>query len=149
MISHHVFCLPADCLTPLTRLVLVNGIYFKGLWQAKFDPSHTSKAPFHISDTESIQVDMMHKEDKMFPYGILESVDAKAVVLPYKVHIFISLFIGPLGHCRLCVHERVEKEAKVMQSSKCVFFIAKRENENTTTCCVYRQTGTHNCKTRG
>jgi len=71
-------------LNPLTRLVLVNGIYFKGLWKDQFKTGHTRKAPFFLNDTEKVDVDMMYKEAE-FPYGEFADLDAKAIALPYKV----------------------------------------------------------------
>lgn len=68
---------------PLTRLVLVNGIYFKGFWEHKFNPQNTSKAPFRVTGTKSVDVDMMYKQEK-FPYGELPELNAEAVALPYK-----------------------------------------------------------------
>jgi serpin B len=76
----------------LTRIVLVNGIYFKGTWADKFDPKFTKKAPFHLDSNNKIEVDMMYKEAK-FPYTVLEELGAHAVGLPYKVS---SLFFV---HC--------------------------------------------------
>ena len=43
-------------------LVLVNVIYFKGDWMDRFSPAVPT--PFYVSDTETIQVDMM---DKLLP----------------------------------------------------------------------------------
>lgn len=41
-------------------MVLVNAIYFKGLWQHQFVKDRTDKAAFYTSDTDSVMVDMMH-----------------------------------------------------------------------------------------
>ena len=74
-----------DAVGPLTRIVLVNGIYFKGSWDDKFNPERTKKAPFHLDESTKIEVDMMYKEAK-FPYTVLEELNAHAVALPYKVN---------------------------------------------------------------
>ena len=69
----------------MTRLVLVNAIYFKGLWANKFDPEFTRKAQFYVSPSENVTVDMM-KSESDYPYvDLTEELDAKAVALPYKV----------------------------------------------------------------
>jgi serine protease inhibitor len=51
--------IPKEGVTPQTRLVLVNAIYFKGLWKNQFDVHATREAPFWISPGQSIQVPMM------------------------------------------------------------------------------------------
>ncbi|XP_008065425.1 glia-derived nexin [Carlito syrichta] len=43
----------------LTRLVLVNAVYFKGLWKSRFQPENTKKRTFVASDGKSYQVPML------------------------------------------------------------------------------------------
>ncbi|ODM87572.1 Speckle-type POZ protein B [Orchesella cincta] len=69
-----------DSLNSLTRLVLVNGIYFKGLWEHQFNTFSTSKAQFRTSESNNVEVDMMYIQ-KTFPYAELPELDAKALGL--------------------------------------------------------------------
>lgn len=82
-----------DALNSVTRLVLVNGIYFKGLWKDQFKREHTLKSPFYLNDTDKVDVDMMYKEAK-FPYGEFPDIDAHAVALPYKVYKLYTLLVN-------------------------------------------------------
>ncbi|XP_077205009.1 glia-derived nexin [Paroedura picta] len=43
----------------LTRLVLVNAIYFKGLWKSRFQPENTKKRAFNGADGKTYQVPML------------------------------------------------------------------------------------------
>lgn len=54
----------ADSLNDLTRLVLVNAIYFKGNWLNKFDSKLTEKKDFTDIDGKVSKVDMMHMNGK-------------------------------------------------------------------------------------
>lgn len=56
----------ADALNDLTRMVLVNAIYFKGNWLNKFDTNRTEKRDFHAIDGKTSPVDMMHMFDEKF-----------------------------------------------------------------------------------
>ena len=51
-------------ISSLTKLVLVNAIYFKGDWEVKFEKSQTSKGDFHVSPTKTIKTDMMFAKEK-------------------------------------------------------------------------------------
>ena len=65
--------------------MLVNAIYFKGGWLEPFKDENTKKEPFYLGSKEKeIQVDMMHREDKMRS-GDLPELDARILELPYKV----------------------------------------------------------------
>lgn len=57
-----------DLLDDLTRLVLVNAIYFKGNWSNKFDKALTYKDDFMLKDGTKITVDMMKMTNKKFRY---------------------------------------------------------------------------------
>ena len=69
----------------LTKLVLVNAVYFKGNWMRKFDPSLTAVEPFFLGTKDKqMNVNMMHI-DAEFLTGYIESLDARLLELPYEV----------------------------------------------------------------
>jgi len=67
-------------LTPLTRLVLTNAIYFKGDWAAKFKPEMTRPAPFHIQPDQTVDVPMMRQSGN---FRFAETDAVKVLELPY------------------------------------------------------------------
>jgi serpin B len=73
--------IPEGALTPLTRLVLVNAIYFKADWEEQFDPNDTSDGPFHLLDGTVTQVKMMSHRFLNTPY--ISGDGYKAVELSY------------------------------------------------------------------
>jgi serpin B len=79
----------------LTRLVLVNAIYFKGSWKAKFDPKMTRKSNFYAYGNEKIQTDMMNSEGE-FNYAELEGL--KVLELPYAGDDVSMIVALPYGH---------------------------------------------------
>merc|ERR1712227_1056139 len=48
-----------DSINDLTRLILVNAVYFKGDWESKFDVKHTQKEQFFVSNNKNVNADMM------------------------------------------------------------------------------------------
>lgn len=68
-------------LDSLTRLVLVNAIYFKGDWEHQFDESQTDEQTFHPASGTDILVKMMHIRAS-FPY--YEDNDLQILEVPYR-----------------------------------------------------------------
>ncbi|XP_063298683.1 neuroserpin [Pelobates fuscus] len=54
--------------TELTRLVLVNAIYFKGNWKSQFRPENTRTFSFTKDDESEVQVPMMYQKGEFY-YG--------------------------------------------------------------------------------
>ncbi|NXC09914.1 SPB6 protein, partial [Orthonyx spaldingii] len=69
-------------LNSLTRLVLVNAIYFKGNWEKQFDKERTTERPFHINKNETRPVQMMFKKDR-FNMTYIGDLQTKILELPY------------------------------------------------------------------
>lgn len=66
---------------PLTKLVLVNAIYFKGKWNEQFDRKHTRGMTFKTNqDKKTVQ--MMFKQAK-FKLGYIDEVHSQVLELPY------------------------------------------------------------------
>ncbi|XP_076453821.1 leukocyte elastase inhibitor-like isoform X1 [Babylonia areolata] len=73
--------LPAGSMNPLTRMVLVQAMYFKGNWKHKFDALNTKPADF-FTPQGTVKVDMM-QQTRNFNFGKSSSLDCAAVELPY------------------------------------------------------------------
>lgn len=84
--------IPQGIINTLTRLVLVNAIYFKGLWDSQFEVKQTKNAPFFLSDEKSVQTPMMSQKQK-FKYADLDS--CQILELPYKGKELSMLLILP------------------------------------------------------
>ncbi len=76
----------------LTRMVLVNALYFKGVWEYEFDINDTDKQPFYKTDGTQIEVDMMHMQSEL---NYAETTSFQMLELPYKEHEFSMLLFLP------------------------------------------------------
>jgi len=72
--------LPPGSITPDTRLVLTNAIYFKAAWLSPFEKKATQSGPFHLLNDDQVTVPMM-KQEHDFRYA--EGDDYQAIELPY------------------------------------------------------------------
>lgn len=75
--------LNTDSVNADTLLVLVNALYFRGKWDAPFEPYETRKLPFYSTPENSTEVDMMGATLD-FPYVENKELDAKFLRLPYE-----------------------------------------------------------------
>ncbi|KAM9435868.1 leukocyte elastase inhibitor-like [Clarias gariepinus] len=74
--------LQSGTIIAMTRLALVNAIFFKGKWKHVFDTRDTKEMPFKINQTEKKQVQMMYKEEE-FPYNYIDEYKLQVLDLPY------------------------------------------------------------------
>ena len=72
--------IPQGALDKMTRMVLVNAIYFKADWLDQFDPNDTKDQPFHLLDGSQVTSKMMTNTISV-PYASGDGL--QAVELPY------------------------------------------------------------------
>jgi serpin B len=84
--------LKPDHLTPATRLVLTNAIYFKAEWETKFDRNSTRAQPFQLTAERKVKVPTMAGTAK-FPY--LDGDTFQLVELPYAGRDLSMLVLLP------------------------------------------------------
>jgi serpin B len=72
--------LKVGILTPDTRLVLTNAIYFKGSWASQFKKDQTRPEPFFQSAQNKIQAPLMHQTHA---YGYLDAGTFQILEMPY------------------------------------------------------------------
>lgn len=72
--------IPPGVIDDLTRLVLVNAIWFKANWSYQFSPEATGPGTFHLLDGTEVTVPMMHGS---FHSSYAETPLFRAVRIPY------------------------------------------------------------------
>ncbi|XP_022122687.2 alaserpin isoform X7 [Pieris rapae] len=72
-----------DSLDANTRAVLVNAIYFKGLWKSPFSTYATYDQEFHITKEKSVKIPMMYQKSD-FNYAEVPELDAKILQMFYE-----------------------------------------------------------------
>ncbi|KAM9233836.1 leukocyte elastase inhibitor-like isoform 1-T2 [Dugong dugon] len=75
--------LASGTVNSMTKLVLVNAIYFKGNWKEKFMKEATTDAPFRLNKKDTKTVKMMYQKKK-FPYGYIQALKCRVLELPYQ-----------------------------------------------------------------
>ncbi|NWT14112.1 OVALX protein, partial [Vireo altiloquus] len=65
-----------------TVLVLVNAIYFKGIWKTSFKEEDTQEVPFNVTERESRPVQMMY-QNNTFKVARVAEDKIKILELPY------------------------------------------------------------------
>lgn len=85
--------IPPGILTPITRLVLTNAIYFKGTWVKQFDKEGTMESDFRTTPGETVSVQMMSMDGESFRYA--ETDEFQLLELPYEGDELSMLVILP------------------------------------------------------
>lgn len=73
--------IPEGALSPQSRLVLTNAVYFKGTWASTFDDKITAPGQFTVSRDKRVSVPMM-KQSSSFNY--FETDTCQVLEMPYR-----------------------------------------------------------------
>lgn len=84
--------LPENSITPDTKMVLVNAIYFKADWLSPFDANHTYDGTFKLLDGSEVTVPMMGQSMDM-PYFVGDGY--AAAELPYAGGTAVMTLLVP------------------------------------------------------
>ena len=76
-----------DSIDTEMRLILINAIYFKGMWEKTFDKKYTKDEHFTLISGEKLLVPMMH-QTKNFNY--LEDEQFQILEMPYKGNLIFG-----------------------------------------------------------
>ncbi|XP_048219398.1 serpin B10 [Perognathus longimembris pacificus] len=86
--------LPDGSVDALTRMVLVNALYFKGTWEQPFSAQNTTAKPFRVNKTTSKPVQMMFLKEKL-PVFHIEQPRATGLQLHYASRDLSLLVLLP------------------------------------------------------
>uniref|UniRef100_A0A3Q2TGP8 Leukocyte elastase inhibitor-like n=1 Tax=Fundulus heteroclitus TaxID=8078 RepID=A0A3Q2TGP8_FUNHE len=89
-----VMLLRDDAVDNMTRMVLVNAIYFKGTWDQPFPKVCTFKGKFRLNKKETKPVAMM-QHISVFPNTSIPEVNCQILEMPYKGKELSMLIILP------------------------------------------------------
>jgi serpin B len=78
--------------TPLSRLILTNAIYFKAAWADQFSKNATENKDFHLSASKTIQAPTMYNSGG---YSYLKGPSFKALSMPYEKGQISMLILLP------------------------------------------------------
>ncbi|XP_054237899.1 leukocyte elastase inhibitor [Indicator indicator] len=78
----------------MTKLVVVNAIYFKGNWAEKFQEADTTDMPFRLNKNERKTVKMMYQKKK-FRFTYIPEAKIRVLELPYEQEELSMIILLP------------------------------------------------------
>ena len=96
--------IPRGLITPRTRLVLTNAIYFKSNWGHPFKKSATAPGEFRVSAGKTVRAQMMNQQ---YRFNYYETADFQVLRMPYNRWALSMLIFLPKKNADLA---RVEKK---------------------------------------
>jgi len=81
-----------DQLDPATVMLLINAIYFKGMWKYEFDKAETTQRPFSVSGGSQLEVPSMSQAET---HKVYQGEGFTMVELPYGQGNFVMDVILP------------------------------------------------------
>ena len=113
--------IPSGSISELTKLVLVNAVYFKGNWKDMFEVKETKKEDFTLLDGSKAQVDMMTRKGK-YNHAVNNDLGCTILMMPYKGDRLSMLVYLPNDPARFN-----ELEAKFTSLDPADFQMVERE----------------------
>jgi serpin B len=107
-------------ITPDSRLVLTNAVYFNAAWSAPFQPEQTKDGPFTLQDNTHITVPMM---DQMAHFAYGKGNAYQAVELPYDGNQLSMVIVLPDANGL----EALESSLKAQRADEIVKGLADQE----------------------
>ncbi|KFO21357.1 serpin A9 [Fukomys damarensis] len=111
-------------LDPLTVMVLVNHIFFKGKWMKPFNPADTHKSyPFRVNKQTTVHIPMMQQMEK-FAFGVDPKLNCSVLQMDYKGEA-MALFVLP-GEGKM---RQLEQELSTRTLRRWIRSLQKRQIE--------------------
>ncbi|XP_068913210.1 alaserpin-like isoform X3 [Tenebrio molitor] len=100
----------SQVLNNLTRVILVNALYFKGAWYQKFSLTGTKKIKFYKSKNEVVKVDAMTSEpSKNYTICICKELNAKLLELPMHGDASMVIVLPDKRHGLADLESKIDK----------------------------------------
>lgn len=104
-----------DSIDSLTRMILVNALYFKGAWQKRFEDYNTRDEDFFLTEKQPVKVRMMSTTES-FNYASNDELDCQFLELPYDGNQYAMTIVLPNKKDGLAALEnRIEDVLKPQQ----------------------------------
>ncbi|XP_047247226.1 serpin peptidase inhibitor, clade F (alpha-2 antiplasmin, pigment epithelium derived factor), member 2b [Girardinichthys multiradiatus] len=78
-------------------VMLINAVYFKGEWKARFDPNFTSKGVFYLDDLHMVDVDMMEDAKHQLSFFIDNELEAQVARFPFTKDMSLLVIMPESG----------------------------------------------------
>jgi serpin B len=119
--------LQPDDLSPDSRLVLTNAIYFKGAWMVPFSKRNTYDEAFHFSTERRVQTPMMNQTKYC---GYMDGGTFQALALPYQRDLSMIVLLprkvdGLAEFEKTLTAENVQTWLSKMQNSEVIVTLPK------------------------
>ncbi|XP_063803633.1 alpha-1-antiproteinase-like [Pseudophryne corroboree] len=85
-----------DSVDPVTAVVLLNTIFFKGTWKHAFNKNHTREGDFHVDENTVVKVPMMTRQGE-YRVAFIQEPECKVVEVPYKGNTSAILILPDAG----------------------------------------------------
>ncbi|XP_045516473.1 antichymotrypsin-2-like [Pieris brassicae] len=86
--------IPPEIFNPTTQLVLVNVVYFKGLWETKFKPEATQPRKFYLKNRQTVTVPFMRMRQSV-KFGADDRTNSLVAILPFERYQYSLVLIMP------------------------------------------------------